>query len=397
MNAASSSPATPQPEPKLTFVDGGTVFFEHLHRVIAEAATELHLQTYIFDPDDTGRAVVEALVAAAQRQVKVTVLIDAYGSAALPKTVEDELASAGIKIRRFAPWFSWQSLHLGRRLHHKVVVADGKVSLIGGINIANKYRGTAADRAWLDYAVRIESTIVGQELSKLCQAHFDKKFSYSRKRIRDGADGNRVTILINDWLLGKNEIQSAYRSAIRLAKQKLTIVGTYFLPGRMMSYSLRKAAQRGVEIKLILSGTSDVPIVQRATQYLYNRLLRHGLRLFEWPHSVLHGKAAIIDGRWTTIGSFNLNALSAYGSIEMNVGVESAAFAEASSQAFEAAIAECTEITSANLQTRQGWHQRLLNWICYHLVSTGFSLLTFTAYRRLWRPRKERQVERMSQ
>ncbi len=374
-------------EPRLTLVHGGTDYFEQLHRMIAEAQTELHVQTYIFDPDATGKAVVEALVAAAKRNVRVTLLVDAYGSGSLPKSMIETLQAAGVRIRLFGPWLSWQSLHLGRRLHHKVVVADGKFSLIGGINIADKYHGSATQRAWLDYAVKIESTEIGAQLNRLCDAHFEKRYEYRRKHISDGNAEKHVDILLNDWLLGKNEIQVSYWKAIRSAKSEMTIVGTYFLPGRRLSYSMRKAAQRGVEIKLILNGTSDVPIVRRATNYLYDRLLRNGLKLYEWPHSVLHGKAAVVDRKWTTIGSFNLNALSAYGSIEMNVAVESKNFAAVAAEAFEQAIAECLEITTTNLQPRQKWFQRLLNWTCYHLVVTGFSLLTFTAYKRFWSPK----------
>lgn len=123
---------------------------------------------------------------------------------------------------------------------------------------------------------------------------------------------------------------------------------------------MRKAAQRGVEIKLILNGTSDVPIVRRATNYLYDRLLRNGLKLYEWPHSVLHGKAAVVDRKWTTIGSFNLNALSAYRQHRNECRGEMKNFAAVAAEAFEQAIAECIEITTTNLQPRQKWFQRLL-------------------------------------
>ncbi|MFM2375996.1 MAG: hypothetical protein RLZZ165_1093 [Bacteroidota bacterium] len=114
------------------------------------------------------------------------------------------------------------------------------------------------------------------------------------------------------------------------------------------------------------------------------------MKLYEWPHSVLHGKAAVVDRRWTTIGSFNLNHLSAYGSIEMNVAVKSETFASVSAEAFEKAMAECDEITMETWKARRGWWQRILNWASYQLVQTGLSFLTFTSYKRFWIPPSSR-------
>ncbi|HEX2898517.1 MAG TPA: phospholipase D-like domain-containing protein, partial [Bacteroidia bacterium] len=345
-SATSGKPAAAQPA-RLTLVHGGPDYFERLQSLIASAERELHLQTFIFDDDATGRAVVEALKAAAQRGVRVFVLLDAYGSGSLPHATIAAMEAAGVQVRLFGPWLSWNSLHLGRRLHHKVVVADGHVSLIGGINIADKYHGTPTERAWLDYAVRIDSPAIGGKLANLCKMHYLKRNPFRRKRMAASleGEGDSVTVLLNDWLLKKNEIYRAYRKAIAHAKEEVIIVGTYFLPGRRLTIALQKAARRGAAVKLILSGTSDVPVLRRATNYLYDKLLRDGLILYEWPHSVLHGKAAVVDHHWTTIGSFNLNQLSVYGSIEMNVAAESPAFAAEATAAFEDVISQCPRIT----------------------------------------------------
>lgn len=391
MATENTHPPTAIAPARVRLVHGGTDYFAQLLEIVAQAQTELHLQTYIFDDDATGRAVMEALKAAAQRHVRVYVLIDAFGSSALPRATVDALSRAGVQLRIFAPWLSWNSLYLGRRLHHKVVVADAAVALIGGINISDKYHGTATERAWLDYAVRIESPAIASKLASLCKSLFTKRPTLRRKRMTAAAEGigDTVTILVNDWLLKKNQIYRAYRKAISGATSEVIIVGTYFLPGRRLTYALQKAAQRGVQVQLILSGTSDVPVVRRATNYLYNRLLRHGLLLYEWPLSVLHGKAAVVDRHWTTIGSFNLNPLSAYSSIEMNVAVQSPAFAAAATTAFEDVIAQCLPITAETLKARESIFQRLLNWSCYQLVRTGLLLLTFTSHKRLWSPRRK--------
>jgi cardiolipin synthase A/B len=370
---------------EVRLVRGGTDYFDQLEQIITSANRELHLQTYIFDEDETGQSVIAALKAAAARDVRVFVMLDAFGGS-LSRTTIQGLEAAGVHIRVFAPWLSWHSLHLGRRLHHKIVVADGAVALIGGINIANKYRGSQSAVAWLDYAVRIESAEIAQPLADLCQALFAKRHYFRRPQITAPAQeaGSAVTILVNDWLLKRNEIYRAYRRQIRNASREIIIVGTYFLPGRRLTYALKRAAKRGVRVQLILSGITDVPILRRATLYLYRQLLQRNLLLYEWPHSVLHGKAAVVDGAWTTIGSFNLNQLSTYGSIEMNVELHSADFAAIATAAFRKVIDECVPITLETLHMREGKLQQLFNWAAYHIVRTSLLLLPFTSYKRIW-------------
>ena len=366
-------------------VRGGIDYFDQLLQIINNANTELHLQTYIFDEDETGQAVIAALKAAAMRNVRVVVMFDAFGGS-LSRATMRSLSAAGVAVRVFAPWLSWHSLHLGRRLHHKVVVADGTVALIGGINIADKYRGSSTQAAWLDYAIRIESATIAQRLAQLCQALYGRRNYFRGQRITaplQEAD-SAVTILINDWLLKRNEIYRAHRREIRNAKREIIIVGTYFLPGRRLTNALKLAAKRGVRVQLILSGITDVPLLRRATLYLYNQLLRSNLVLYEWPNSVLHGKAAVVDRVWTTVGSFNLNQLSAYGSIEMNVEVHSPAFAEVAAADFQEVIARCIPITSDTLRMRESRIQKLYNWFAYHIVRTSLLLLTFTSYKRFW-------------
>lgn len=366
-------------------VHGGAEYFEQLLQLIGQAQSELHLQTYIFDEDETGRAVIAALKAAALRKVRVWVMVDAFGGSLTRATLLD-LQAAGVQVRMFAPWLSWHSLHLGRRLHHKVVVADKAIALIGGINIADKYHGSPREAAWLDYAVRIASPDIARPLADLCQAHYSKRNPQFRKQISAllPPPGSFLRILVNDWLLMRTGIARAYRREIGHSKREIIIVGTYFLPGRRLTKLLKMAAKRGVRVQLILSGITDVPILRRATQYLYQRLLRHNLLLYEWPHSVLHGKAAVVDRRWTTIGSFNLNQLSTYGSIEMNVELHDPAFAEDATLAFQDVISRCNPVTSETLHLQESWMQRLLNWAAYHIVRTSLLLLTFTSYKRLW-------------
>ena len=309
----------------LELVYSGEDYFSRLEAIIRNSQFEIHIQMYLFENDATGKRIITALKEAASRQVKIFILLDGLGSLSFPSEIINELKQSGINIRFFAPLFSAYSFYLGRRLHQKVVVADAKVVLIGGINIADKYCGTPTEAPWLDYAVQLNGTIA-EPLQEYCRNIYLKKRRLQSKKIKSVfhiQDDTLVRILQNDWLKRKNEICDAYIKSIRNAKKEIIIVGSYFLPGIRIIQALKKASKNNVKIKLILSGISDLPLTRRATCFLYTKLLNYNIELYEWNKSVLHGKTAVIDGYWTTIGSFNLNNLSSYGSIEMNVEINS--------------------------------------------------------------------------
>ncbi len=380
------SPNTVQSIEKIELVHSGEDFFVRLVAIISKAQTEIHLQTYIFDNDATGKMIADALKEAASRQVKIYVLLDGYGSASLSNTFINDLTQQGINIRIFSPLFSTHTFYLGRRLHHKVVVADGNIALIGGINIADKYKGTPTKTPWLDYAIQIEGRTIAEHLREICKNIYFKENLISLKQenlVFKLPNQDIVRIIQNDWLKHKNEISKAYIKAIRNAKKEVIIVGSYFLPGRKLTRALKTAAVRGVKIKLILSGISDVPLAKRATSYLYASFLKRNIELYEWHNSVLHGKVALVDTQWATVGSFNLNYLSSYGSIEMNVAVNSLEFAEKLAGHLNHIIAECEHITIEKLKTRKGFFNKMRDWLSYHFVRISLILVTYMSYKRL--------------
>lgn len=311
----------------IQLVYSGANYFEVLDRIIDESKETLHVQTYIFDADKTGTRVLEKLKNAVKRGVKVYLLSDAYGSFPFPSELSKEVAAAGIHFRLFSPLFSGESGYFGRRLHHKIVVADKKMAMIGGINIADKYSyGSADEQVWLDYALFIKGEAC-EYLHLLCEQVYHKKRSKlvsweKNTKINTGsANAPLLRFRRNDWIKGKNEIHQSYIAAISQAKSSITIVASYFLPGNHFRRILRNAAKRGVEIKIILAGKSDVSSVRLAQNYLYGFYLSNNIQLFEWQNSVLHGKAMLVDKSWATIGSYNLNFLSHYISIELNADV----------------------------------------------------------------------------
>ncbi len=357
----------------IELVHSGEDYFLRLEKLIERAEKEIHLQTYIFENDETGNRIAACLKEAAQRKVKVYVLLDAYGSSALPDSFAEDLIRHGIFLRFFSPFFSLNNFYIGRRMHHKIVVADGKIALIGGINIADKYHGAAASEPWLDYAVQLNCP-AAENLQKLCSDYFFKKRGPKKiLPVLHSAGSALVGILQNDWLRGKTEVCDAYTNAFIHAEKEIGIVGSYFLPGSIMAKALKKACKRGIKITVILAGISDVPLVRRATEHLYSSLLGDHMKIYEWNRSVVHGKAAVVDNKWSTVGSFNLNSLSCYGSIEMNVEIHSVEFAENLRVDFEKVIGECTEITKGGLKQRASIFNKLGNWVSYQMVVTSTS------------------------
>ncbi len=367
----------------IELVHSGEDYFRRLKNLIKNAQQEIHLQTYIFENDETGNDIAACLKEAAQRNVNVYVLLDAYGSASLPDSFVQDLMQHGISFRFFSPLFSFNNFYLGRRMHHKILVADGIAALIGGINIAGKYHGNPKSEPWLDYAVQLNCP-AAVELQNLCKNLFLKKTGLRKiKSVFHPADKALVRIIQNDWLIGKTEVCDAYINALLHAEKEVVIAGSYFLPGRRMSRALKKACKRGVKITVILAGVSDVPLVRRAATHLYSSFLRRHMELYEWNKSVLHSKAAVADNKWATVGSFNLNSLSCYGSIEMNVEIYSPGFAELLRSDFGKVIGQCNQITSNTLKKQSGLFNRLANLISYQMIQVTLTFLTFLPHIRL--------------
>jgi len=366
-------------------VHSGEDYFSRLERIILESKSEIHIQTYIFEYDAIGKRIIAALKIAALRHVKIYILLDGFGSFSFPKHVLNELKQNGIHIRFFSPCFSGNSFYLGRRLHHKVIVSDCKIALIGGINIANKYHGTENSRPWLDYAVQLNDEKIGAALSKLCWDIYYRKRLVNRKKIASVVHNNEavaVHVLQNDWLKRKKEILDAYIKSIGKAKKEIVIVGSYFLPGRKLIATLKNASRNKLKIKLILSGISDLPMARRASCYLYSKLLRYNIELYEWKSSILHGKAAVVDKTWTTIGSFNLNNLSSFASIEMNVGINSSEFSNNYLVHLNQIMAQCERITNESLELRDGVPTRFINWVSYWITRIIEIIVTYLPHKR---------------
>jgi cardiolipin synthase len=366
-------------------VKSGTDYFSRLESIIQNTKYEIHLQFYIFENDAIGKKIIGLLKDAINRRVKIYVLLDGFGSFSFPKEVIKELTEIGIQIRFFSPFFSTNSFYIGRRLHHKVVVSDASIILIGGINISNKYLGSTTTEPWLDYSVQINDSITGKAIQLLCRNLYYKKRNLHHRKIESIINTQKdtvVSIIQNDWLKRKNEIYKAYLKSFKLAKKEIIIVGSYFFPGRRLKRALRKATKNNVRIILILSGKSDIPLSRRATYHIYSMLLDNKIELYEWNKTVLHGKAAIVDGHWTTIGSFNLNNLSSFGSIEMNAEIKSTAFSSTYLLHLNEVIGQCQRISPESLKKRKTFFSDFLNFMSYWTARLILNVITYFPYKR---------------
>jgi len=364
----------------VSFVKSGEEYFNLLKKIIREAQHKIHFQTYILDDDSTGRMVVDELINAKERGVEVYLLIDSYGSRNLSKNFPKKIIDLGIHFRYFAPVITSKGFCLGRRLHQKIVVIDSKIALIGGINIADRYMGTADKKPWLDFALLVGGKIC-EDISNICDGFWERKFL--NKRIKNNIKklDNKIYPLLrirqNDWIREKNQISRSYKNAFRNAEKYITIVGAYFLPSRKLRHLLKKAVERGVKVKVILSKKSDERIFQLAMDYLYRWMHKNNIEIYEYYPSVVHGKAAVVDDTWLTIGSHDLNFLSTYGLIEMNIDVVDSDLAKQFNSYLENIIKnECIKVTKEHLEKRW-FFERFLSWMTYVLVRISEWFLIF--------------------
>jgi cardiolipin synthase len=359
-------------------IRGGHAYFHLLEQMIDEARETIHLQTYIFDEDQTGITIAEALIRAATRGVHVFVLLDGYGSQELSATLMSRFKAAGIFFRRFEPLFKSKRFYLGRRLHHKVVVVDSWQGLVGGMNISDRYNDTPEAPAWLDWALHVEGD-VAPELEKICKSRLRlrKKIISQFSRHRKPKEICDVAIRVNDWYRRKREIYRSYLRMLREATDEIIIMSAYFLPGRLFRKEIEKAAKRGVKIKVVLTGDADVYMVKYAERYIYRWLLKNNIEIYEYQKNVLHAKIAAADHRWVTVGSFNVNNLSAFVSIELNLEVNNDRFATNVHHQLEEIIKkDCIKVTEQKFNRQFNRLARMGHKASYEIFRFLFFLST---------------------
>ncbi len=344
-------------------LESGAPFFERLETMIANAAERLYLLTYILDEDETGRRVASLLRTAARRGVDVHVVLDGVGSGHLSKAFVADLRAAGIELRFFSPLHFELPFRMGRRLHLKLAVADGCEALVGGINIADRYRGTADAPPWLDFAIWLRGSPCGK-LEELALDILNRRiFRPVTPRFR--FRGPVVEILLNDFFRNRLAIRRSYLRMLRLAREEVIIFSAYFLPNLRLLRRIGAAAKRGVRVLLVVPRVSDALLYRAAVQYLYPYLLKRGVELYEYRPTVLHAKVAVRDGQWLTVGSYNLNDLSDLLSVELNIGLNDEPVATAFAERLKEIIEKDCVRVEAEPYLHAPWYKRMRWWLSY--------------------------------
>lgn len=370
---------------RVRLIRGGGEYFSMLHELIEKAQHSVHLQTYIFEEDETGKQVAAALIKAAQRGVKVYLLLDGYASQHLSKEFIHQLKSSGVFFRWFEPIFRSPYFYFGRRLHHKLVVTDALHSLVGGVNISNRYNDMPGEKAWLDWALYSEGE-VSAELFNLC-VDFWNKSGWGKKKnqvlnedaaVKIHTDECLVRVRRNDWVRGKNQISRSYFEMFKKAESHITIMSSYFLPGRPFRKQMSNAVKRGVRIKVVAAGPSDIATAKHAERYLYRWMFKNKIELYEYQPNILHGKLSTYDSKFVTVGSYNVNNISAYASVELNLDVQNSSFAKQVEQTLEEIIrTDCKLITEKEFELHNTFIKRIWQKFCYEMIRFVFYLFTF--------------------
>lgn len=342
---------------KAALVWSGSQYFTLLEKLIDSAVYSIHLQVYIFAGDSTGRAIVSALCRAAARSVQVYVLADGYASRQLSLEIRQQMADAGIHFRWFEPLFRTRNFYVGRRLHHKVFVVDNREALVGGINIADNYNDKPGDPAWLDAALYVKGDVCSG-LAAVCAEMWHSSYYGKQKgrRAEQATSSARVCndqcsirIRRNDWVKRKHEIWDSYFDTFNLATSEIIIMCSYFLPGWLFRKQMARAVKRGVKVTVILTGKSDLLLAKYGERFLYRWMLANNIAVYEYTADVLHAKMALRDRHYLTIGSYNVNNISANASVELNLDIRNKPFVSGVQQQLETIIHnDCRQITPAS-------------------------------------------------
>jgi cardiolipin synthase len=370
---------------RVTLLKNGSEFFPALERAIEEALHDVRIETYIYVDDAVGRAIGEALRRAAARGVDVRILIDAFGSRALSKEFISGLLQAGVKAELFRPPPSWYTLRRNRlrRLHRKIALIDGRVGFVGGFNIVDDATDNPTGGVRLDYAVRVEGPLLARIYPVVHRlwwlvttiARRRRQPNFRPPRVNPAPAGESVAAFVyRSNLHHRHDIEAMYLRGFRGARREVVIACAYFLPGWRIRRALMAAADRGVRVVLLLQGWTDHAVLQHASRVLYEALLEHGIEIFEYTGGELHAKVAVVDERWATVGSSNLDPFSLMLAREANVVVFDEAFARELRQSLEAEIRERSIAVRRMLWRRRPWIARVAAWCAYGYARLAIGL-----------------------
>ncbi len=354
----------------VSWLPSGRAGLAAMQRLIEQARHNIQLQTYIFRNDESGRRMRALLTAAAERGVRVRLLIDALGSMSLPADFFAPLIRAGGELRWFNPLNPQRLVY---RNHRKLLAADRKRAVIGGFNIGNEYGGDGIESGWLDLGLRIRGELAGELASA-----FDRMYALATDpprrlaRLRAAVERRQVRTASGQLLLsgpgrGPNPLKAALMRDLDRAGQ-VRLISPYFLPTWALRRRLMKTVRRGGRVQLLLPSFSDVAMAQHASRHLYDRLLRAGVEIFEYQPQMLHAKLVIAD-RVVYAGSANFNTRSLHIDFELMVRLTQKSLVEQANGMFDHYLQHAARIDRQRLARSTGWWTRLRQRLAYLLMA----------------------------
>lgn len=387
-------------------LQGGQAFFDALVRAIDRSYHEVRLETYMFSFERAGAQVACSLERAARRGVAVYLVMDGVGTPSIPLDWEQRFNAVGIQWRIFSPLGRLGLLIPGRwrRLHRKLCSIDGLVAFCGGINLIDDYydpnHGVLSEPRF-DFAVRVTGPLVQAVHEATAQFWWrlqavqtarEKDFSGAwvalqkavKLAVQSSADtqedsdfthqNTTADLVLRDNLRNRTRIERTYRKAIAAARDEIVLANAYFFPGRKLRKSLIHAAQRGVRVRLLLQGRYEYFMQDHAVRQVYGSLLKAGVEIHEYSVSFLHAKVAVIDSRWATVGSSNLDPLSLLLAREANVVIEDRVFANDLRARLEHAMTHGGVRVDPAKYANRPWQQRFLDRLAFVLVRLALFL-----------------------
>ena len=361
------------------WVDGNSVqllingeqYYPRVFEAMSQAREEILLETFIIFDDKVGQQLQQVLIDAARRGVRVEVAVDGYGTADLPDSFIAAMTDAGVSFHAFDPQprLVGMRTNLFRRLHRKIVVVDGERAFIGGINYSADHLGDFGPMAKQDYAVEVVGPVVAQVHASSKRLMSPVLQPPSAVRPLTEPAGTCTAVLVErDNKVRSTDIEAHYLQAFRSARRRIVVANAYFFPGYRLMRELRNASRRGVEVRLILQGQPDMRWVRALSRLLYNYLLRDGVAIHEYCQRPLHGKVALVDDQWATVGSSNLDPLSLSFNLEANLFIRDRAFNQQLNQHLQALAREQCKPVTLERMVRGYWWRAPLIFVCFHVI-----------------------------
>lgn len=380
---------------QLQLLQGSQAFFAALVQAMDASVHEVRLETYIFNMHGGGEQVAQALERAAARGVAVYVVVDGIGTPEIPAPWPERFEAAGVQWRVFKPLGRFGLLlpSRWRRLHRKLCVVDGQMAFCGGMNVLDDWfdpnHGVLAAPRY-DFSVSVTGPLVQATHLAMSQFWWRMQAAQRAQRvdwagawqslqravqakrqaapIEAASEGAAAKLVLRDNLRFRSRIERAYRQALGEARHDIIVANAYFLPGRKIRQSLIHAAQRGVRVRLLLQGRYEYFMQFHAANALYAPLLAAGIEIYEYLPSFMHAKVAVVDGRWATVGSSNLDPLSLLLAREANVVVKDDAFAQGLQQCLEQAMRFDAKPVDAQQHAKRNTRQRVFDTLAYRLM-----------------------------